>query len=597
MSQSRGGSAATYKQVFADADDTFDLSAYDNTLTDPSEAYQHIRTLRTSHATKDSRESYYSQASSNRESTRSPTARRSDGAEKPIPAQESPSRRRISYEYRPRHRIRQSQSSVLATNSAENVQPMLETKSETNKRKSSARDSIASHNSSRTLFDSLALDGSKSADAYRDKNGDTNRKMRATDSPALSDAGGPSALDSTRDLLSPRNAALDDGGDEKTFSMLNKVSVARMQARRRQRRRYCLLCVAVTVVIGAAVGGTLGALLTKSHRSNSPDRAYAPAATVTPIVSKPVANPGTGGASGYAHLLAFGASYCDNAHLRTPNYTDLTSQPYWRGRWSNGPVWDEWLAALVGPQTGEITNATMDNRAYAGAMIDDRITSAWVPDTRSQIAGYLSDLAGGNTTTAATLTDGTKSLITVWTGLNPIEGIWNITGSSQRGQAQGLAQINATVEALTDQLLSIATLATWTVAPDFVILSPPPSELLPFAQNIAQYQAQSGSTAATRLAVLQTLSDAYNVQLQSAMITVSDALGSRGKVYTFDVHTWFHNMVATPAAYNLTVTNSSCLQQQCGTAASTYLFWDPRHPVATIHEALAKEVAGVILQG
>ncbi|PLW55130.1 hypothetical protein PCANC_05312 [Puccinia coronata f. sp. avenae] len=301
-----------------------------------------------------------------------------------------------------------------------------------------------------------------------------------------------------------------------------------------------------------------------------------------------------GGINGYDSLVVFGASYCDNAHVRPANlHRTLKPLPYYKGRWSNGFVWNEYLSAIIGPG-GRST--TLVNYAFGGATVDNSLNEAPVPDLEQQVNAFLSDLSAQS---AGAGPSNGKSLIAVWVGINSITKIWNSV-LKQEGQARSQtdvqdimtkAQLN--IHATVDHIFEVVTNLIHTTAfkaavPDLLLLPIPPAQLL-----LVNLHAAKGNAGAIR--TLATLSDLFNSRFADQLSGFQGSLATEQRVFTLDIPAIWHRFIDTPAAANLTVVDQPCLTKAgvCSSPGS-YLFWDTLHPTTHIHEQLALMMASEI---
>lgn len=99
-------------------------------------------------------------------------------------------------------------------------------------------------------------------------------------------------------------------------------------------------------------------------------------------------------------IVAFGDSLSDKGNLF--HYTEQPPAPYYKGRFSNGPVWVEYLAQKIG--------TPLDDRAFGGATTGDYnyATGQNFWGLKWQVDNYL----------AAPPLSNTKALYTVWAGAN-----------------------------------------------------------------------------------------------------------------------------------------------------------------------------------
>jgi phospholipase/lecithinase/hemolysin len=91
-------------------------------------------------------------------------------------------------------------------------------------------------------------------------------------------------------------------------------------------------------------------------------------------------------------IYVFGDSYCDVGNLYLATGGALPAAPYYKGRFSNGPLWVEHVAGTYGlPMTPSITGGT--DYAFAGAEVLAAVPispSASIPSVPQQVEEYLS---------------------------------------------------------------------------------------------------------------------------------------------------------------------------------------------------------------
>jgi phospholipase/lecithinase/hemolysin len=237
-------------------------------------------------------------------------------------------------------------------------------------------------------------------------------------------------------------------------------------------------------------------------------------------------------ASPIRSIVAYGDSYSDNGNL---------------GRESNGPVIVEDLAADLGVPL---------------------IDHAWVGATTG--VGNLSDNGGlytlgsrgypGMTTTvnqdlAHPFPDLSGTLFVVWGGHNDIlvngqdQGVVNILNIVRKLQAAGAEHI---------------------LVPGVMDLG-----LTPFANSQSSANRQR----------LSDISNTFNSSLQSALPS--------GVIY-FDTAGILRNIIANPAAYNLTNVTAGCSLTPVCSNPDQYLFWDFFHPTARMNTIFAADIAQAV---
>ncbi|MDE2240767.1 MAG: autotransporter outer membrane beta-barrel domain-containing protein, partial [Rhodospirillales bacterium] len=111
------------------------------------------------------------------------------------------------------------------------------------------------------------------------------------------------------------------------------------------------------------------------------------------------------------NLYVFGDSLSDDGNLY--KLTGLPPAPYYEGRFSNGPVWVEYLPALAG-----LNSSSANNFAYGGAFTGDltiggvnigtNLEAASLPGINTEIADFAA--AGGSFSG--------NDVVTLWGGAN-----------------------------------------------------------------------------------------------------------------------------------------------------------------------------------
>jgi phospholipase/lecithinase/hemolysin len=88
-----------------------------------------------------------------------------------------------------------------------------------------------------------------------------------------------------------------------------------------------------------------------------------------------------------------------------------------------------------------------------------------------------------------------------------------------------------------------------------------------------------------------TLAQAHNSSLNTALGNLSQSLGSDVNIISFDVNSLFSEAINNPQQFGFTnVTNACILNLQCVTNPNVqkeFLFWDNIHPTTTTHEIIA----------
>ena len=252
-------------------------------------------------------------------------------------------------------------------------------------------------------------------------------------------------------------------------------------------------------------------------------------------------------ASSFSSVIVYGDSLSDNGNLYAatiPIDGGYPPAPYYNGRFSNGPVAVEQLAAQLGVPL--IDYAFGGATSGVGNEIDGGTQTTLGADG---IPGMLAELAAFHPPAALVPT----SLFVVWGGANDFEIGGSVTVA--------VADIDAIVASL------LASGATHILVPGLPDLGLTPEFY--------------GDAAAT------TYSEEFNAGLLATL--------PAGVTY-FNTFGFLDALVANPAEYGFTNVTQSCYT---GTTVcsnpSQYLFWDDIHPTTTADAILAEQFEAAVV--
>jgi len=264
------------------------------------------------------------------------------------------------------------------------------------------------------------------------------------------------------------------------------------------------------------------------------------------------------------NVIVIGDSLSD-----TGNYYNLTGfwppSPPYAERFSNGPVWPEYLAADL--------DVDVDSLAYGGAF-----TGVYIVDgvplsnfNNVQYPDYFPDpLPGVSEEIDALLAENPKrlapkALYVVWAGPNDL-----FLGLLQPEKMSTILS-----QALTNVAEAVCRLGT-AGARHFMVGNMPDLSLTPFVRSL-------GPEAQAQVAQAVVI---YNTGLEQTLAGLPDACAET--VGVFDSYQILHDLVASPADYGLVNVTESCLTETAVcTEPDTYLFWDTVHPTTKVHEIFA----------
>lgn len=269
-------------------------------------------------------------------------------------------------------------------------------------------------------------------------------------------------------------------------------------------------------------------------------------------------------ASAYSAMYVFGDSLSDTGNVSIATGGAVPSSPYFAGRFSNGPIWVETLAANLGlsanPSLGGGTNF-----AFGGAVTGAPFTSG-VPTLTEQVSSmYLAGTGG--------VADA-NALYVVWGGGNDVR-----TGNA--------AVLTNSVPNISNIISTLAAAG----AQNFLVANLPDIGLTPEAQA-AGPATVAGATY---------LSTNFNTQLAAATAGLRTSLGVN--IIDLDVYGFLNNVIANPGLYGFTDTSDQCFVGPTGVGGSgtvcadpdQYVFWDGVHPTAAAHAALGDYATAAVI--
>jgi cholinesterase len=256
-------------------------------------------------------------------------------------------------------------------------------------------------------------------------------------------------------------------------------------------------------------------------------------------------------AANYAVIVVYGDSFSDNGNLF--RVIGIPQPPYWNGRYSNGPVAMEDLAASLG--------VPLLDDAWGGATTG---IGNFVDNGTTGTLGY-DNLPGMTTTFNATKNSlppalVRNSLFVVWGGINDFA-------------TNGLATTTAD-HAVSDVIAIVSGLQAMG-AKQILVPGIPDLGFTPY------YLGQS------KAGLANFVSEYFNQKLRSAL--------PKSVVY-YDTASLYRKMTANPSFYGLTNVTQACYNAQglvCS-APDQYLYWDSLHPTAHVHQILAGEFSTAV---
>lgn len=268
----------------------------------------------------------------------------------------------------------------------------------------------------------------------------------------------------------------------------------------------------------------------------------------------------------YSQVVVFGASLSDtgNVFAASGGQTPGPAPYYFGGRWSNGPLWIENVAAEVG-KTVTHSSAGGTNFAYGGAKTCGIAgVESTVPDMCTQVALFLGATGGKADSEALYVIDAAS------VGNNML-AVLGSSGAIPNSAVTAAAP--ADTAAMMQQLYNAG-------ARRFLVTNVPDVGATPYVKSLGA-QAAAGATA---------LSNGFNVGLTNAMNGFKATNGA-AKVAIADFN-------GTSSA-GLINTTSPCLNPttfEICSAPDTYQYWDPFHPTAATGRRLTVTALNAIAE-
>jgi thermolabile hemolysin len=256
--------------------------------------------------------------------------------------------------------------------------------------------------------------------------------------------------------------------------------------------------------------------------------------------------PSVAAASQFSQIVVFGDSLSDDGNLYALDPDSVPASKYYQGRFSNGPVWVEYLAEA------DLLDATLVNNAIAGATTD----GSSPPGLLLQVSTYVA--------TAQALPD---ALYVIWIGANDFLG--------------GNSDFKTPAANIGTALADLADFG----AKNFLVVDLPDLGAVP--RNNSNPNTAQVATALTQ---------SFNNELADVVADVRTAY-PEVKVYEFSTFDLFADVIANPGDYGIGNVNSICpnfLVDDNFDNDGDYLFWDDLHPTTEAHAVIAKEAAKVL---
>ena len=259
----------------------------------------------------------------------------------------------------------------------------------------------------------------------------------------------------------------------------------------------------------------------------------------------------------FSQMFAFGDSLVDDGNIFALTQGAVPpSPPYFNGRFSNGPVWVEYLAPTLGLSSNSVNNFALGG-STTGTVNSGNIPGVPpLPGLQQQIDGF----------TAANSTADPNALYVVYAGANDYLGL-------------GITDVTSVVNNLTTAITKLAAVG----ARNFMVPNLPNLGALPGPASQGPLVQQG----------LGLISNAHSINLAVSLAALEQ--NPNINIIPVDVFNLFNSAIANPAAFGFTnVTNNivpgagvnptvAGFTIPPGINPNQYLFWDLVHPTTSAH--------------
>lgn len=266
-------------------------------------------------------------------------------------------------------------------------------------------------------------------------------------------------------------------------------------------------------------------------------------------------------AQNYDEIYVFGDSFSDTGNFFHATQGATPPSPnYFDGRFSNGAVWEEYLALDLGLTVNPSTNF-----AFGGATTGfDNIGFPGLPGLQQQINSFTAENPSANP----------NALYIVWAGANDYFNYF----------LSGVPNPNKTVANLSQAVTSLAQVG----AQNIMVVNLP---------DLGKFPVTSGDSQISTY--LSTLTSAHNSDLNTTFNFLSQQLSPEINIIPLDVNSLFNRVIAEPREFSFTNVTDSCIgnssvvpvgipTQPVACTPDKFLFWDEVHPTTATHKLIGE---------
>ena len=282
--------------------------------------------------------------------------------------------------------------------------------------------------------------------------------------------------------------------------------------------------------------------------------------------------------SDYTELYVLGNSLSDVGNVFIASDGAIPVEPYWEGRFTNGPNYTDYVAETYGLLNDPYLDGGT-NFAWGGATTSDE--NPYLVSGVEQLAQYQAF--------AAVYPPDADALFVVFLGGNNLRDIITDAGEAVLNQQNPAPIIEAGVAQAMGDMVYILGILIGFGAANFVVPNLPNMGLVP--DVTLQFNG-------ALVPLATSVSLAYNDALEE-LLTYFD---SQANIMRVDVYGFFEEVVAHPASFGLSNATDPCFYVKDGVLLSwcsnpdEYLFWDTIHPTTVGHMLLADAVFDAVRQ-
>ena len=274
-------------------------------------------------------------------------------------------------------------------------------------------------------------------------------------------------------------------------------------------------------------------------------------------------------------IYAFGDSLTDVGNIYAATGGAAPGAPYANGQFTNGNVWVQDLAGLLGlpPLLPSLRGGT----DYAYGSAESGVTSFNTAAANTDLVGATGQLAQYQATHPAA---DPNALYTIWIGSNDLDDM--LTGQLP---SQYAADIGAVVGNIYGAVGTLAGMG----ARNFLIVTVPDLGKTPEVEAFGPAESAGASF----------LTSSFDNALTGGLPGL--AAGDSVNISVLDTYTLLDSIVADPTTYGFSNVTQPCLTGGVNYAGGTpcanpnqYLFWDQLHPTAAGHEILAGDALALV---